>query len=73
MYYDIILLYYYFICICVCTVTRHRHIDERTPWASQPSQTITEVNQQRSANKTVIKRRHLQDLEILYLTGIHIP
>lgn len=58
--------------MCVCTVTRRHHIDERTPWANLPSRTITEVNQQRSANKTVIKRLHLQDLEILYLTEIHI-
>lgn len=58
--------------LCVFTVIRRHHIDERTLWASLPSRPIIEVNQQRLANKTVIKRRHLQDLVILCLTEIHI-
>lgn len=55
-----------------CTGTRRHLIDERIPWASPPFRTTTEVNQQPSANKTVIKLQHLRDSAILYLTEIHI-
>lgn len=62
----------FILCLCVYAGTRRRRIAERIPWASLSSRTTTEANLPRSANKTVIKRRHLRDSATLCLTEIHI-